>query len=184
MHKVSSTARAAHNLGLAAWFGGSLFGLVALNPSVSRISDKQERGRVLNESWARYNAISAVAIVSTLASWRLGGLKQNAELRTPALERAKNVLLGGATVSALAAGVLGARVAGDAPEGGPAGGTPVESGTEPGPETPPGAARAQRLIRFFGSGALTMLASVIVLSAVSDASRPKLRGGLSRLFSS
>lgn len=184
MPEVSNIARAAHNLGLATWFGGTLFGQIALNPTVGRISDKQERGRVLNESWVRYNVINTAAIAAALVGWRLGGLKQEAELRAPALERAKNLLLGGAAVNGIAAGVLGARAAKNDPEEGPAGGTPVESGTEPAPETPPEAARSQRLIGFFGPGSLVLLALVIVLSGIIDASYPKPRGLLSRLFTS
>ena len=53
MSNTSNAAGIAHNLGLAAWFGGTLFGQVALNPTVSSISDRRER--VLNESWGRFN---------------------------------------------------------------------------------------------------------------------------------
>ena len=184
MSEVSNTAKIAHNLGLATWFGGTLFGQIALNPTVERISDKQERGRVLNESWFRYNAVNTAAIAATLLSWRLGGLKQDSELRAPGLEQVKNLLLGGAAVNAIAAGALGARAAKNDPEEGPAGGTPVESGTEPAPETPPEAARSQRLIGVFGSGSLVLLALVIGLSGVIETSYPKPRGLLSRLLTS
>ena len=37
---------------------------------------RQERGRVLNESWARSQAISPLAMVVSVARWRLGGLKE------------------------------------------------------------------------------------------------------------
>jgi hypothetical protein len=43
MSNTSNAAGIAHNLGLAAWFGGTLFGQVALNPTVSSISDRRER---------------------------------------------------------------------------------------------------------------------------------------------
>ena len=96
---ASNGAKIAHNLGLAAWFGGSLFGQIALNPTVSSISDKSERGRVLNESWGRFNAVNSLAVASALISWRAGDLKDDAELRAPALARAKNLPLGGAAVN-------------------------------------------------------------------------------------
>src|SRR5215207_7375678 len=64
--RTSNAAEIAHNLGLAAWFGGTLFGQVALNPTVSSISDRRERGRVLNESWGRFNAANAPALLA----WR------------------------------------------------------------------------------------------------------------------
>ena len=178
MTEASNTAKIAHNLGLAAWFGGSLFGQIALNPTVSRISDRSERGRVLNESWARFNAVNALAIASTLLAWRAGDLKDDAELRAPALARAKNLLLGGAATNAIASAILGARLASQARGGA----TPVESGTEPAPETPQEAATSQRLIGFFGSGSIALLAAVIALSGVIETQPIKARGVLSRLL--
>jgi hypothetical protein len=37
MNEPSKFGKAAHNLGMSAWFGGTLFGQVALNPTVSSI---------------------------------------------------------------------------------------------------------------------------------------------------
>ena len=178
MTKTSNAAGIAHNLGLAAWFGGTLFGQVALNPTVSSISDRRERGRVLNESWGRFNAANAPALAAALLAWRLGGLRDDAELRAPALARAKNLLLGGAATNAIASAILGARLASQARGGA----TPVESGTEPAPETPQEAATSQRLIGFFGSGSLALLAAVIALSGVIETQPIKARGVLSRLL--
>jgi len=73
MKEASKFGKVAHNLGLSAWFGGTLFGQVALNPTVSSISDSSERGRVLNEAWARFQAVNMPAALSTLLGWRLGG---------------------------------------------------------------------------------------------------------------
>ncbi len=38
MKEPSKVGKAAHDLGMAAWFGGTLFGQVSLNPTVSSIS--------------------------------------------------------------------------------------------------------------------------------------------------
>ena len=180
-------ARVAHNLGLATWFGGTLFGQVALNPTIDKISAREERGRVLNEAWARYNAVNTLALAATALSWRLGGLmKADGRLgvRERGLVSAKNFLLGGALVTGAGAGALGARVAAQAPEGAPEGGTPVASGTEPAPETPQEAATSQRLIGVLGSSSLSLLAGAIWISAILDArAREKSRRSpLSRLF--
>ena len=182
MSEPSNTARIAHNLGLATWFGGTLFGQIALNPSVKRISDKRERGRVLNESWGRYNAVNLAAIAATLLAWRAGGLKADSELRAPALARAKNFLLGGAALNAIASAILGTKIASQAPEGLPEGGTPVETGTQPAPETPEEAVWAQRLIGLTGTSSLALLVGVIAASTVIETSAVKPRGLLSRLF--
>lgn len=178
MTESSNTAKIAHNLGLATWFGGALFGQVALNPTIERISDKNERGRVLNEAWGRFNAANAAAIAATLLTWRLGSLKDAAELRAPALMRFKNLLLGGAAVAGIASSILGARIAKQSSEGD----TPVESGTQPAPETPQEAASSQRLISLTGTSNLALLAGVIALSAAIENSAPKPRGVLSRLL--
>jgi hypothetical protein len=59
---------------------------------------------------------------------------------------------------------------------------PVRSGTTPAPETPAGAALAQRLLRLFMDGSLALLAATIVVSALTEAAEPKPHGLLSRLI--
>jgi len=179
MTQDSNTPRILHNLGLATWFGGALFGQAALNPTVARISDKRERGRVLNEAWGRYNVINAAAVAAAVLTWRFGGLKVDAELRAPGLMRVKNLLLGGAVFNGVMSGALGARIAAQDPSAE----TPVESGTQPAPETPETAAKAQRWLRLFGTGALACLAATIAVTTRIEASHPKPLGLLSRLLS-
>jgi hypothetical protein len=48
-----------------------MFGQVSLNPTVSSISDKSERGRVLNEARSRSNIVNPPAMPTTLLGWRL-----------------------------------------------------------------------------------------------------------------
>src|SRR3712207_8679977 len=96
MKKSSRAGKVAHDLCLSTWFGSTLFGQVSLNPTVSAISDEGERGRVLNEAWARFQAANIPAMLSALLGWRLGGVRDDSELRAPRLTRAKDVLLGGA----------------------------------------------------------------------------------------
>ena len=57
MRQASTPVRSLHKMGLAINLGGTLFGLVALNPSVARDSDRSDRGRVLNEAWTRFQAV-------------------------------------------------------------------------------------------------------------------------------
>lgn len=178
MRNTSKTGKVAHDLGLSAWFGGTLFGQASLNPAVSAISDQRERGRVLNEAWARFQAANLPAMLSTLLAWRLGGVRDDSELRAPALTRAKDVLLGGAAFNTLASAVLGASTAAVSRGGA----TPVRSGTEPSPRTPPGATFAVRLLRFTGNGSLLLLAATVVISALIEASEPKPHDFLSRLL--
>lgn len=179
MKKTSRSGRIAHDLGISTWFGGTLFGQVSLNPTVSSISDSSERGRVLNEAWARFNVVNLPAMASALLGWRLGGIRADAELRAPGLTRAKDLLLGGAAFNTVASAALGAATAARSPGGA----TPVRSGTTPAPQTPSGAALSQRLLRFFGNGSLVLLAAAIVVSGLIEAASPKPRGVLTRLLS-
>ena len=178
MRKSSRTGKVAHDLGLSTWFGGTLFGQVSLNPAVSAISDEGERGRVLNEAWARFQAANIPAMLSALLGWRLGGVRDDSELRAPGLTRAKDVL-GGAAFNTVASAILGASTAAVSRGGA----TPVRSGTKPSRRTPPEAALAVRLLRFTGNGSLALLAATVVVSALIEASEPKPRGILSRLLS-
>ena len=66
MKNTSRTGKVAHDLGLSTWFGGTLFGQVSLNPAVSSISDEKDRGRVLNEAWARFQVANLTVMLSTL----------------------------------------------------------------------------------------------------------------------
>ncbi len=177
MRGISKTGKVAHNVGLSTWFGGTLFGQVSLNPTVESITSEAERGRVLNEAWARFQAANIPAMLSTLLGWRLGGVRDDSQLRAPGLTRAKDLLLGGAAFNTVASALLGASTAASARRGE----TPVRSGNEPSPNTPPGAALALRLLRITGNGSLALLAATVVVSALIEASNPGLRGVLSRL---
>jgi len=72
MRQASTPVRSLHKMGLGINLGGTIFGLVALNPSVARIGDRSERGRVLNEAWMRFQAIGVVAMGATVARRRVG----------------------------------------------------------------------------------------------------------------
>jgi hypothetical protein len=178
--QASTSVRSLHKMGLGVNLGGTIFGLIALNPSVARISDKSERGRVLNEAWARFQTIGVLAMGVTVAMWRLGGLKEAESDIDATLAGIKNLLLGGALLTTLASAIVGMRIARQAPEGA----TPVESGTEPAPETPEEAARSQRLSAFLGSATVALVAGVLGLSSALEVRAvQRNKGTLSRLFS-
>jgi hypothetical protein len=179
MAQASAPVRSLHKMGLGICLGGTLFGLIALNPSVERISDKRERGRVLNEAWARFQTIGTLAMGVTVAMWRLGGLKRAESDLDPTLAGIKNILLGGALVTSVASALVGMRIARQAPEGA----TPVESGTEPAPETPEEAARSQRLSAFLGLATVAQVAGVLGLSSALEIQAvERSKGTLSRIF--
>ena len=55
-------SRTIHDLGLAAWFGGTLSNAIALNGGAAAASDPKEAGRVVNAGWDRWTPVNAVAI--------------------------------------------------------------------------------------------------------------------------
>jgi hypothetical protein len=180
MRQASTPVRSLHKMGLGINLGGTIFGLIALNPSVARVSDKSERGSVLNEAWMRFQTIGVLAMGVTVAMWRLGGLKEAESDIDSTLAGIKNILLGGALITSVAAAIAGRRIARQAPEGA----TPVESGAEPAPETPEEAARSQRLSAFLGAATVVLVAGVLGLSSALEVRAvEKSHGALSRLFS-
>ena len=111
MRQASTLVRSLHKMGLGINLGGTLFGLVALNPTVKRVSDKSERGRVLNEAWTRFQAVGILAMGATVAMWRLGGLKAAESDLDASLAGLKNILLGGALLTSVASAIAGRRIA-------------------------------------------------------------------------
>ncbi len=66
---LAAAARIAHDVGLAAWFGGGAMGAVGLNAATREVDDPTQRIRVANAGWFRWAPLAAVAIAA-----HLGGL--------------------------------------------------------------------------------------------------------------
>ena len=62
MANTNSLARTFHDVGLAAWFGGSLMGAVGVNGAAADVDDPRQRARVANAGWARWTPVNAIAI--------------------------------------------------------------------------------------------------------------------------
>lgn len=54
--------RTARNLGLAAWFGGSLMGAVGLNGTAARASDRVAAATITSTGWSRWTPIGFATI--------------------------------------------------------------------------------------------------------------------------
>src|SRR3712207_9441722 len=64
MHpQLQNAGRIAHDVGLATWFGGQVFGKFALNPVVGVIDDEPTRGKVVNTGWFSFNPIGATGLL-------------------------------------------------------------------------------------------------------------------------
>jgi hypothetical protein len=62
MSNRNTVLRAMHDVGLAAWFGGSIMGAAALNPAAEELSDEKDSARVASSGWAKWTPVNAAAI--------------------------------------------------------------------------------------------------------------------------
>ena len=62
MASTNPFARTLHDVGLAAWFGGSLMGAIGLNGAAATAKDPRERTVIASEGWKRWTPVNAAAI--------------------------------------------------------------------------------------------------------------------------
>ena len=180
---LANTARAAHDVGLAAWLGGAMFGKFAHNPSLEKIASHSERGSVSNAAWNGYNAINSAGLGAAALGWGAARFTEaNGSKLTGAeksLSRAKDGLMAAAVLTGVGSGVQGARLA----KQGPDGAVPVLTGTKPATETPAKAARIQRSLGILGSlniAAGVALVAVNGILAQTNHSHPSAKRALLR----
>jgi hypothetical protein len=154
MPKLSGRVRASAlalggDLSLAALIGGNLFGRYAMGPALVQISDRRERGKVLNRAWRRYGAVNSLASAGLVATWipaRRALLARRLAARERALVAARDLATAGVLASGLATALGGVRFAHEAPEGA----VPMQDGVHAAPEAPRGAARTKTLVNALG----------------------------------
>jgi hypothetical protein len=110
----NTLSRSLHDLGLSAWFGGTLANAVALNRAVGRSGQQSDAGAVANAGWDRWTPVNAAAIGAHLLG-SVGQLVGNKErLATQPGVGTMALVKTGLTVAALAATgysrVLGGRI--------------------------------------------------------------------------
>lgn len=160
MATLSTSAWVLHELGLAAGFGGPLFGRLALHRAVKDIHSEDERGKVLAEAWQRYNVVNTISLGAAALTWLLGravisGRSIDEETRN--LVRLKDVLLG-ATVATSVVNMLSGR---EMSEQAPDRAVPVRDGDAPSPRTPGKAAGLQQVLNVMGPLNIVLTAGVI-----------------------
>jgi hypothetical protein len=138
----NTVARTLHDLGLAAWFGGSLMGATGVNGAAAVVQDPTQRLRVANTGWARWTPLNLAGIAAHLAGGAVLTGANKGRLAGQQGVAATSTVKTALTVAALGSTAY-ARVLGKKLES--AGDVPVEGGTTPNPATPDEVARAQRL---------------------------------------
>lgn len=141
MAQRNTLAHAMHDIGLAAWFGGSLMGAIGVNGAAADVDDPRQRARVANAGWGRWTPFNALAIGAHL----IGGAQLMKENKGRVATQ-KGVMANTNVKLALTAGALGAtayaRILGQKVMN--AGDVPVAGGTDPLATTPPEVAKAQK----------------------------------------
>jgi CBS domain-containing protein len=174
MNKQNTVARSLHDLGLAAWFGGSLMGAVGVNGASRELDDPTDRARVANAAWARWTPVNAAAIAGHLMGSVPLIWSNKARLLAQPQARWVNATKGALTLAALAATGY-ARYAGEQvmrAEGRAtsmplheAGGMPVEDATTPEARTPDEVAGPQRQLTALQWVVPAITGGLVVLNA-------------------
>jgi hypothetical protein len=72
----NTLSRSLHDVGLAAWFGGTLANAVALNSAAAEAGSDKATGAVVNAGWNRWTPVNAAAIGAHLVG-SVGQLNAN-----------------------------------------------------------------------------------------------------------
>jgi hypothetical protein len=155
-------SRSLHDVGLAAWFGGTLANAVALNPAAAQADSSSSTGAVANVGWDRWTPVNAAAIGAHLLGnvgqilgnkGRLAGQEGVATMAT-----AKTVLTAAALGVTAYSRMLGRKVSEETR-------MPARSGTEPETGTPPAVAKAQKQLAALQWAVPALTGALVVVSS-------------------
>lgn len=161
MNNEDRLSRALHDLGAAAWFGGSLMGAIGVT-GASRGVTAGERVKVAADGRGRWSPV-AVGAIGAHAMGSLGLTLSNRG-RSPhqptigSNTTVKTVLTLAAVASTAYSGILGAHLRTDAP-------APVTSGTVPSTATPDRDAKLQQQLRVLQWVTPMLTGTLIVLGS-------------------
>lgn len=178
MSARNTIVRGMHDIGLAAWFGGTLMGAVGLNGGTAAAKDSTERLRLSSVGWAKWAPVQLAAIVVH----GIGGLglilgnkerlAGQPEARTNTVVKlALTAVAGGAS---LYAGILGKKIAEHADEG-------AEGVTEPDSTASRELASVQQQQRVVQWVLPAVTAVLIILGAQQGEQQRPVAGLLQRL---
>lgn len=163
MAERDTVVRSLHDLGLAAWFGGSLMGATGLNGACSEARDPKERISLATSGWAKWMPWQILAV----AAHTVGGIGLIAANRTRVRKQpgvagvsvVKLLVTGVAAGTTVYSGVLGLKVKQHQAEGA-AGATAARL------EASEELAKAQRQLKLMQWATPTLTAVLIVLGAL------------------
>ncbi|SCF28795.1 hypothetical protein [Micromonospora mirobrigensis] len=180
MSERHTALRSMHDLGLAAWFGGSLMGALGVNGAAAQISDSTQRLPVASAGWSRWTPVNAAAIGAHLA-----GAVGELATESPRVMTQRGVAKMSAVKTALTVGALAvtgySRLLGMKLE--KAGNPSVDGTTEPNYQTPSDVAAQQRQMKLLQWTIPALTGALVVVTAyMSEQQKPGqvFRGMLGR----
>lgn len=164
MSERNTLVRSMHDLGLAAWFGGSLMGAIGVNGAANDVDDPAERLRVASAGWQRWTPVQIAAVgthlvgaIGMLAANRDRVAGQHGVGGNSALKAALTGLAMGVTAYS---GFVGQKVW-------QAGEQHVEGGTQPSAYTPDDVAKNQQQLRALQWAIPAVTGALVVVSALA-----------------
>ncbi|QNN51910.1 hypothetical protein [Nocardioides mesophilus] len=158
----NTLSRSLHDVGLSAWFGGTLANAVALNPAAAQAQGEHATGAVANTGWDRWTPVNAAAIGLHLvgATGELFGNKSRVagQQGVASMALAKTALTAAALGTTAYSRMLGRKVSEN---------THVQaaSGTEPTAGTPKAVADAQRQLKILQWAVPALTGALVVVSS-------------------
>jgi hypothetical protein len=163
MTERNTIARSLSEVGLAAWFGGSLMGAIGVNGAAAEVDRPDQRARVANAGWSRWTPVNLAAIGAHLAgslvltAGNKGRIAGQKNVATTAI--AKTAVTAGALAATAYARALGQKMIS-------AGDVPVDGGTDPSAQTPPEVADAQRRLNKLQWAIPALTGTLLVMDAL------------------
>ena len=179
----NTLVRSMHDLGLAAWFGGTLANAIALNAAAGQASGASDAGEVANAGWDRWTPINAAAIgvhmVGSAGMLAGNAHRVGAQRGVAAMTVWKTALTAAALGVTAYSRVLGSKVSEQSD-------VPVSSGTEPTDSTPSDVADAQRQLSMLQWAVPALTGVLVVVNAFAGEQQraSEVRKGLAARFTS
>jgi hypothetical protein len=153
-----------HDLGLAAWFGGTLANAVALNAAAAKARSDREKGEVITYGWDRWTPVNAAAIGAHIvgASGLLLTNRDRLAMQKGVgrMSAVKTAFTGAALGLTAYSRMLGHKMSAHDD-------VPVASGTDPVETTPQDVAAAQKQLKVLQWVVPALTGATVVVSALA-----------------
>ncbi len=158
----NTLSRSLHDIGLAAWFGGSLMGAIGVNGAASDVDDPRQRARVASAGWARWTPVNAAAIGAHLVGslGQLAGNRDRLQIQEGVASMAivKTALTAAALGATAYSRALGKKVSEQRD-------VPTQSGTQPSSATPADVAKAQKQLAMLQWAVPALTGALVVVTS-------------------